>query len=429
MLETYKAREILTGEYEGKQVLVRGWVYRIIHRDGTISWVIRDGTGFIQAKIDKELYNKASKIGRESAVKIGGTVFSKNKTPQIRISSLEVLSPSENYPSPEEISKLENRHLQVREQKKRATIIIMNTAVNAIRDYLNKEGFTEIFPSTITKMAAEDPTTLFGLRYFDQTAYLSQTVQPYLEALLPSLEKVWSLVPTYRKEEKASRKHLSEFWTVEIQQAYSNLDDTIRLNEELFSETVRTVADVNSKELETLGRDLSTLYVKPPLKRITYDEAIKILDEAQKIEIERGKKFKVEWGRGFDLYEEDILCEVFGVPFFVTGYPVRARPFYMKPDPERANITKSFDLFAPISGEVATGSEVITDYELLRDRIIKKELPPLAYKWYVDLRKFGVVERSGLGMGLERALMYITGLPDIKDVSLFPRVYGESPIP
>jgi len=428
------AREILRGGYDGKKVLIEGWVSNIKSNDGIISLIVRDGSGYIPVIVEivkPELYRLASEIKRETAVRVSGGVFLEGEKYGIRVESLDVLSkPKEDFSLNKDVP-LELRHLQVREPKQRATIIVESTALNAMREYLKKEGFTEVLPPTITLMAAEDPNTLFSFPYFNQgTVHLSQTAQPYLEAFAQSLKKVYSITPTYRREESKTRKHLSEFNTLEAEQAFSDLDDTISLTENLFVEIIRTVADVNYEELETLGREVSKLNVKAPFKRITYDEAIKIYNEAVKaIEPKEGKKSEVKWGEGFGSEEEDILCEIFGLPFFVTHFPVKARPFYMRPDPNRSDITLSYDMFAPFAGEVVTGSERITDYDLITQRITDHGLPHWAYGWYINLRKYGLVQQSGFGMGIERALMYITGLKDIRDVSLFPRVSDRRPYP
>ena len=422
--------DILNGQYEKPQVSIKGWVYHITNENGNISWIIRDRTGFIQVILDKEQlsekYTQVFNIRRESAVRINGTVLQDNP-PKIKANYLDVLSLSQDYPPLEEISKSEYRYLQLREPKKRATTIIMDTAANVIRAYLKDKGFTELFPPTITRMAAEDASTLFDLMYFEEPAHLIQTTQLYLEANLPVFENVFSLIPTYRKEKEKSSKHLSEFYTVEVQQAFATSDDMMELLEDLFVTTVKTITEVNPEELKTLGRDPSKFELNTPFRRFTYDESIEILNKASRIE--KGEEVKVDWKKGFSSYQKSILSESGVQPFSITDFPVTARTIFMKPDSQKSDIAKSFDLIAPISEEVASGGEIITDHDLLLERIKHKELPIARYKWYLDLMKHGVVEHAGFGAGLERLLMYPTGLTSIRDVSLFPRFYGESPEP
>jgi asparaginyl-tRNA synthetase len=426
--------DILNGQYEGPQVSIKGWVYNIINENGNISWVIRDRTGYINVYLPKqelssELYGKASTTERESVVGIDGTVFLQDKKTQIKLSSLEVLSPSKGYPAQEEISsKTKYRYLQIRNPKKRATIIIANTTRDAIREYLKKEGFTEISAPTINMMAAEDSSTLFDLRYFDDPAHLSQSTRSYLELALPTFEKVFSIAPTFRKEKGNPLKHLSEFTTIEVQQAFADSNEMIRLLEGLFSHTIEVIKGVNSEELKVLGRNPSTLYVKTPFRRFTYDEAKVIIKKAKIVEKERDKS-EVDWRKGFTSHEEDILSESALDPFIITDFPVEARWIFYKTNSEKPDRTKSFDLIAPISGEVATGGDIITDYDSFLQRIAEYDLSRSSHQWYLDFMKFGNVDHAGFGTGLERLLMFPTGLTDIKEIPQLPRYYGAFPEP
>ncbi len=419
--------EILKRAHEGKKISVDGWISEITTKNGEILWMIRNGSDSIQAVIRKkdmepEQYIRANEINRESVVNIRGELFPVNREYRVRVKDFHVLARSEEFPEDEG---LEYRHLQVRRPKERAIMRITDTVLNTMREYLKNEGFIEVLPPTITQMAGEDPATLFMTQYFGYPSYLSQTAQPYLEALITSVGKVWSLTPNYRREKFKTKRHLSEFWTLEVEEAFADINDMMCLTENLFSETVRTVADVNYKELEILRRDVSKLNVKPPFRRITYSEAVNKLKSLSKEE----KRIETEWGKPFSAEEESILSKLYDAPFFVTKFPVKTRPFHMRPDPENPKLTLSYDLFAPIAGEVVTGSERIIDYNLLLKRINEYELPLSVYKWYLELRKYGLPPHAGFGVGMERLLMNITGLEDIKYVSLFPRIPDKRPYP
>jgi asparaginyl-tRNA synthetase len=430
MEESVDVREILRGDFEGKSVSVYGWVHETVEKNGRIFCMIRDGSGFIQAVVEKnadsEAYKLASQLNKESVVRIFGEVFQEENIPGkygIKIKRMVVLSSSSRYP--EDISRPEYRYLRMREPKQRATIIIANTAINAMRDYLRSKGFVEVWPPTITQMAAEDPGTLFTFQYFQDIAHLSQTAQPYLESLIPSLKKVFSITPTYRRERIQNKRHLSEFYSFEVEEGFSNLDDIMRLNEDMFSIGVRSVIEKNPDELKTLNRDVEQLKLSTPFKRMTYDEVVKKSKEMKK----DGKELAIKRGESLshDLVEE--LCKEYKAPFFVTHFPVSMRAWHTREDPKRHDVTLSYDLFAPIAGEIATGGERIIDPETLLKRIDNYGLPFHSYKWYVELREYGPVSSAGFGMGIERVLQFITGLDDIKDVALYPRAPYMKPYP
>jgi len=340
-----------------------------------------------------------------------------------------------------------------RGDKENSVTIITDNVLKTVRNYLKKEGFTEILPPTITLIAAEDPSTLFGFQYYNHgAAYLSQTAQPYLESNIPALKKVYSISPTYRNEDIVSRKHLSEFWALEVEQGFCDMENSMNFLENLFSHVILTVIDQNCKELQLLKRNISALenHVKLPIKRLTYNQAIEYHNERlrhikREIKIEettttpehlelinlvkQGKITEIKWGEKFSSEQEDILCDGLGIPFFVTDFPVKARPFYMKPNSDNPNITLSYDMFAPFAGELVTGGERINDYKLLLQRIDERNLPRWAYDWYVDLRKYDHVQEVGFEMGIERLLMVITGFLDIRDVTQYPRVSDRRPYP
>jgi len=424
MVKIRKAYEL--GKFLGEQVLIRGWVSEI--DESKRHMIIRDGTGYTRVVFDPDVYKGVPKVGRESIVLIEGIVLNvKDKNPLLNASSLKPLKFSVDYP-PQELSEPENRHLYITNPKIIAINNIKNTVIKTIREYFDEKGYREIpFPTAITKIAPENPLTRFDIRFHDHLAYLTQSTKPYLEVAMKMYEKVWTLAHTYRKEKIISRKHLSEFTTIDIQEAFSDSEYMMNLLEDMFCVSVNTVVEENTQELETLERDISKLRVKPPLRKIGYEKARNIINRAYKTE--KDKDLKMEWGRRFDSNEEDMLTAHYPFPFFVYGFPETSTPFYIKPDQENPKLSRFFGLYAHIAGNIATGGEVIDDYETIRERMIELRFPHEFWSWYADLRRSGYPENSTAGIGLERMLMYLTGSKNITDMVLFPRVYGQSPVP
>jgi asparaginyl-tRNA synthetase len=299
-----------------------------------------------------------------------------------------------------------------------ALLKIKHTAIQALRDWLVKDGWWETTPPILTGSAVEGGATLFEVKYFDKTAYLSQSAQLYLEVLIFSLNKVWALTPSFRAEKSRTRRHLSEYWHLEVEAAWYDMEDMMKVAEDMVSYAVAKILEERKEELKLLNRDTTKLEkaLETPYPKITYDEAIQILQK---------KGFNLKWGDDYGADEEKALTEEFEVPFFVTHFPKHIKAFYMKEDPKRPEVVLGFDLLAPEGyGEIIGGSQREDDYEKLYNRIISEGLNYQDYEWYLDLRKYGSVPHSGFGLGVERLVMWVSGIDHIRDAIPFPRWRG-----
>ncbi|RLG88262.1 MAG: asparagine--tRNA ligase, partial [Thermoprotei archaeon] len=313
---------------------------------------------------------------------------------------------------------LDNRHLWIRSRKLTAVMKVKHTVLEAAREWLIENGWWEVTPPILTASACEGGATLFEVKYFEKKAYLSQSAQLYLEALIFPLGKVWSLTPSFRAEKSRTRRHLAEYWHLELEAAWFDMEDMMKVAEELISYIVARVLEERLKELEFLKRDVSKLEtaLHTPYPRITYTEAIERLKK---------KGFSIEWGEDLGADEERALTEDFNKPFFVTHFPKKIKAFYMKLDPSNPNVVLGFDLLAPEGyGEIIGGSQREDDYDKLIKRIDEENMNPDDYKWYLDLRRYGSVPHSGFGLGIERMVMWLCGLEHIRDAIPFPRFRG-----
>ncbi|MGC9121796.1 MAG: asparagine--tRNA ligase, partial [Thermogladius sp.] len=313
---------------------------------------------------------------------------------------------------------LDNRHLVIRSPKYTAIWKIKHTILDASREWFKKDGWWEVTPPILTASACEGGATLFPVQYFEKQAYLSQSAQLYLEVMIFSLEKVWSLTPSFRAEQSRTRRHLAEYWHLEAEAAWYDMNDMMRVVESLVSHIANRVLEERRRELDALGRNVDSLKtaVETPYPRIKYDEAIEILQK---------KGVDIKWGSDLGADEERLLTQEFDRPFFVTHFPKEIKSFYMKLDPENPRVVLGFDLLAPEGyGEVVGGSQREDDYDKLLQRIVENGYNVDDYKWYLDLRKYGSVVHSGFGLGIERLLMWIAGLEHIRDAIPFPRFRG-----
>ncbi|MDK2931593.1 MAG: asparaginyl-tRNA synthetase [Bacillota bacterium] len=415
------------GEHEGKEVEIRGWLYNKRSSGSVLFLIIRDGTGFIQAVVVKGQvpdgdFAAADRLTQESSLVVRGLVRADRRAPggyEISVSGLEPVSIAEEYPiSLKEHGVdflMDHRHLWLRTPRQVAIMRVRNEVVKAIRDFLDEREFVLVDAPILTPSACEGTTTLFETDYFDTKAYLTQSGQLYMEAAAMALGKVYCFGPTFRAEKSKTRRHLTEFWMVEPEMAWVDLDGDMRLQEDLVSYVVRRVLERRAKDLATLGRDTSKLEkVEPPFPRITYDEACEIL---------RRHGVDFEWGNDFGGGDETILAEEFDRPVFVHRYPTACKAFYMKPDPDRPEVCLSADLLAPEGyGEIIGGGQRIDDLDLLARRIEEHRLPAEAYRWYMDLRRYGSVPHSGFGLGIERTVAWICGLEHVRETIPFPRL-------
>ena len=417
--------------YEGKEVEIRGWLYNR-RSSGKIKFlIVRDGTGFIQCtliknEMDENIFDKADNINYESSIKISGVVKEEKRVPlgyEVLVKNIEVVSMAEeNYP----ISLKEHgvgylmdyRHLWLRSPRQNAILKIRAEIIKSIRDFLDMNGFILMDTPILTPAACEGTTTLFETEYFDDKAYLAQSGQLYNEATAAAFGKVYCFGPTFRAEKSKTRRHLMEFWMVEPEAAYVELEENNEIQENMIAYIVKQVLEKKKNELKLLERDISKLeLIKTPFPRISYDEAIDIL---------KNNGCKIEWGDDFGGEDETILSQKYEKPVFVLRYPIKCKAFYMEPDPQRPEVALCADLLASEGyGEIIGGGQRIDDYRLLEKRIKEHKLPRESYEWYLDLRKYGSVPHSGFGLGIERTVAWICGLSHIRETIPFPRMLNK----
>jgi asparaginyl-tRNA synthetase len=424
------------GRHEGQAVTIRGWLYNLRESGKLLFPIFRDGSGVIQGVMPKtavpqETFDSVKNLTQESSVIVQGKVRADKRAPggyELDVSDVEVVQrvPADD-PYPISLKDhgvdflMEHRHLWVRSLRQAAILRVRAEIIKACRDFFDERGFTLTDPPILTPAACEGTSTLFPVEYFDEQAFLTQSGQLYIEATAMALGKVYSFGPTFRAEKSKTRRHLTEFWMVEPEVAYAKLDDIMALGESLVSSIVKGCLEHRRKDLETIGRDISKLEkVQAPFPRITYEEAVKMLQEAhQKGALET----KFESGGDLGAPDETYLSSQFDKPVMVHRYPAKVKAFYMEPDPERPDLALCVDVLAPEGyGEIIGGSQRIGSYELLRQRIQEHELPETAFKWYLDLRKYGGVPHSGFGMGIERVVAWICGLEHVRETIPFPRM-------
>jgi asparaginyl-tRNA synthetase len=416
------------GTHEGDEVTLKGWLHNR-RSSGKIHFLtVRDGTGFIQAVMSKaavgdDAFKTADHLSQETSLKVTGTVRADKRAPsgyEIDVKTVEVVGESHDYPvTPKEHGVdylLDRRHLWIRSERQQAILRVRHEIINSVRDFFNTRGFILADTPIFTPAACEGTSTLFPAQYFDeQTAYLTQSGQLYNEANAMALGRVYCFGPTFRAEKSKTRRHLTEFWMVEPEMAYADLDDVMELAEGLLVSIVGRTLDRRRHELTVLGRDVSKLErVQPPFPRITYDEAVTILHQ---------KGLPFEWGGDFGGPDETALSGHFDRPVMVHRYPAAVKAFYMKPDPERPDVALGVDVLAPEGyGEIIGGGQRIDDLDLLLKRIEQHGLPKDAFDWYIDLRRYGTVPHGGFGMGIERAVAWICGLEHVRETIPYPRM-------
>ncbi len=415
-------------QHEGRSVTLRGWLHNR-RSSGKIHFLtVRDGTGFIQAVMSKaavgeEVFLQAGHLGQETAVVVEGEVRSDARAPggyELDVVGMRVVGPTRDYPiTPKEHGVdflLDRRHLWIRSERQHAILRIRHTVINAVRDFLNTQGFILADTPIFTPAACEGTSTLFPVPYYDHaTAFLTQSGQLYNEANAMALGRVYSFGPTFRAEKSKTRRHLTEFWMVEPEMAYATLDDAIDLAEAMIVAVVSRALETRERELETLERDRGPLEaVRAPFPRITYGDAVHVLQD-------HGRA--VEYGDDFGGPDETLLAEQFDRPVAVHRYPSAAKPFYMKPDPERPELSLSVDILAPEGyGEIVGGGQRLDDLDLLLRRITEHGLPQDAFEWYLDLRRYGSVPHAGFGMGIERVVAWICGVEHVRETIPYPRM-------
>jgi len=484
--------------YEGKKVTLAGWLYNS-RSSGKIQFlIIRDGTGLCQCvvergKVPDELFEQLGRLGQESSLTVTGTIRADARSVggyELSVTDTQIISSAEGYPITLKSHGidflLKHRHLHLRSQRQWCIGKVRHTVIDAIRRFFNDNGFTLIDTPIFTTIIGEDQQTLFEVDYFGEPLHLTQTGQLYLESAVMSFGRVYCFGPTFRAEKSKTRRHLTEFWMVEPEVAFTDLDGLLELAENFVSFVVTQVLQSNKEQLETLGADIAALEkVKPPFYRLTYTQAVDILTgpktqdflagqlqeqqnqkrqlESKIAELEKQsasgglKQWQVDkiaaelielrsdlaetdtriennprhaklasefqWGKDLGGSDETIISQMHDKPVFVTHYPKEAKAFYMKTDRTNEKVVQNFDLLAPAGfGEIIGGSVREDDYELLLNRIRRQGLNPEPYNWYLDLRKYGSVPHGGFGLGVERTVAWLTGEKHIRQCIAFPRM-------
>jgi asparaginyl-tRNA synthetase len=433
------------GNHVGQEVTVRGWVYNRTDK-GKLQFIqVRDGSGVIQAvafkkEMDEAEFEAASKLSQESSVIITGMVRADERAPgipggyEIGIKHLQLVQMSDEYPiTPKEHGiefLMDNRHLWVRSSRQWAILRIRARIIRSLRNWLDDHDYLLVDTPILTPAAGEETTTLFEIDYFGEPAYLAQTGQLYNEANMAAFGKVYCFGPTFRAEKSKTRRHLMEFWMLEPEIAFCSLEEMMAMEEQLISHVVQEVLTHCRRELEIIERDVSKLEkIVAPFARISYDEAVQMLQklEAETDDPEQKALLHMEWGGDFGSPHETAIAEQFDRPVFVYHYPTAVKAFYMQPVEGRPEVCRSVDLLAPEGyGEVTGGSERIYDSALLEERVSKIGLPREAYAWYLELRRFGSVPHAGFGLGVERTVAWVCGLPHVRETIPYARLLSRN---
>ena len=424
------------GKYEGQTVTIRGWLYNLRESGKLLFPQFRDGSGVIQGVVPKnavtpEIFEAVKTLTQESSVVVEGKVRADKRAPggyELDVSNVQVIQRvPENDPFPISLKEhgvdflMEHRHLWVRTPRQAAILRVRAEIIKAARDFFDERAFTLTDPPIITPAACEGTTTLFPVDYFDEQAYLTQSGQLYIEATAMALGKVYSFGPTFRAEKSKTRRHLTEFWMVEPEVAYATLDDIMELAEGFISFIVQRCLEKRRSDLTTIGRDVSKLEkIQTPFPRMSYDDAVKLLQEGY---AKGALEHKFEWGGDLGSPDETYISSQFEKPVMIHRYPAKVKAFYMEPDPQRLELALCVDVLAPEGyGEIIGGSQRMASYDLLMQRIHEHGLPEVAFRWFLDLRKYGTVPHAGFGMGIERAVSWICGLEHVRETIPFPRM-------
>ena len=416
--------------HAGGVVTIRGWLYNMRESGKLLFPIFRDGTGVIQGVVSlketPDAFAALKGLTQESSVIATGKIQAEPRAPggcEMHVSAIEVVQRvPDSQPYPIQLKEhgvdflLDQRHLWIRTPRQASILRIRAEAIRAARNFMDAQGYTLTDAPIFTPAACEGTTTLFEVNYIDdQKAYLTQSGQLYVEATAAALGKVYTFGPTFRAEKSKTRRHLTEFWMLEPEAAYADLNDMIELGEGLVSAMVQGVVENRARELATLGRDVEMLSkIVPPFPHISYDEAIDVLQKA-------GNPAK--WGDDFGGDEETLISKAFDKPVVIHRYPAAMKAFYMDTDPARPDLALSFDMIAPEGGgEIIGGGQRQSSYETLLRRIHEAGLPEEAFQWYLDLRRYGSVPHAGFGLGLERTVAWICGTEHIREVIPFPRM-------
>ena len=414
-------------QHVGQDITLKGWLYNK-RSSGKLHFLqVRDGTGVIQCVVFKgdvppDVFQLTDHLPQESSLTVTGTVRADARSPlgfELAVKTLEAVHSAHDYPiTPKEHGiafLLDHRHLWLRSARQHAILRIRSEVVKACRDYFDSHGFTLLDAPIFTPAACEGTTTLFPVDYFGDTAYLTQSGQLYMEAGAMAFGKVYCFGPTFRAEKSKTRRHLTEFWMIEPEVAYCDLNGDMDLAEDFIEYVVQRVLTNQHTELASLERDVTKLsQVKKPFPRISYGEAIALL---------QGKGVAIQWGADFGGDEETLISESFDRPIIIHRYPVENKAFYMKADPADPRVALCMDVLAPEGyGEIIGGGQREDDLETLQAKIRAHELPEEAFSWYLDLRRYGSVPHAGFGMGVERMVTWLCGMHHVREAIPFPRM-------
>ncbi len=430
-------------DHAGAEVTLRGWLYHKTDKGRLQFLQVRDGSGICQAVVFKKavseaVFDAARRLTQESSLIVSGVVRADERAPgipggyELDVNDLQIVQIAGDYPiSPKEHGVeflMDNRHLWLRSARQWAILRVRATIIQAIRDWLDDHGFLLVDTPILSPAAGEGTTTLFEIDYHGTAAFLAQTGQLYNEANIFAFGPVYCFGPTFRAEKSKTRRHLQEFWMVEPEIPFCQLEELLEIEEQFVSYIVQTVLAQRAVELKVLERDTSHLQkVVPPFERIHYDQAVAMLNEA----VARGVVVPpnddplpaIAWGDDFGAPHETYLTMQFEKPLFVHHFPTQVKAFYMEPEPGRPEVCRSADLLAPEGyGEIIGGSERMSDPAKLQAAILKHQLPADAYDWYIQLRQFGSVPHSGFGLGVERTVAWICGLDHVRETGAFPRM-------
>lgn len=417
------------GEHVGEEVTLKGWLYNKRHKGKLYFLLVRDGTETIQCvayrpDVGDEVFARCDEVTQESAVEVRGTVKEDARSPlgyELSVKDVRILQLARDYPiTPKEHGTaflMDHRHLWLRSSRQHAILRVRAAIVRAARDFFDGRGFTLLDAPIFTPAACEGTTTLFETEYFGEKAYLTQSGQLYMEAGAMAFGKVYCFGPTFRAEKSKTRRHLTEFWMIEPEVAFMELDEDMDLAEDFVDFIVQRILERCERELTFLERDLDALRkVKKPYPRMSYDEAVEALGKA-------GVAF--EWGGDFGGDDETVLSKQFETPVLVHRYPHEVKAFYMKRDPEDERVALCVDMLAPEGyGEIIGGGQREDDLDVLRGRIAEHGLPEESFEWYLDLRRYGTVPHAGFGLGIERTVGWLCALPHVRETIPFPRLMG-----
>ncbi len=414
-------------QYVGQNVMMGCWLHNS-RSSGKIQFLhLRDGSGYVQgvvvkSEVTEEVWDSAKRLTQESSLYVTGEVKEEPRSKsgyELIVKHVDIIQIAIDYPiTPKEHGVdflMDHRHLWIRSPKQRAILVIRAKIIQAIRQFFHEQNFHLVDPPILTPSSCEGTTNLFHTKYFDEDAYLTQSGQLYMEAAAMALGRVYSFGPTFRAEKSKTRRHLIEFWMIEPEMAFVELQESLEIQEQFVTYIVNMVVKECRGELETLERDINKLEaICGPFPRITYDQAVELL---------HGDGYEFTWGEDFGAPHETAIAQHFDKPIFITHYPTGIKAFYMKPDPTRPEVVLCADMIAPDGyGEIIGGSQRIDDPILMEERFHEHELSKEAYQWYLDLRKYGTVPHSGFGLGLERTVAWICGLDHVRETIAFPRL-------